>query len=214
MFRAILATQWKGARVVVLLATLVGFALPLASLRSAQEAFNAMQFVNSMQQWGAAYAILAAALGLLVAMAAWQPDHAGRHVYALSLPITRSRYTMMRLGAGALFLAPPMIGVLAGALVVAASSAIPAGLHAYPFALAMRFALAALVAYAIFFAIASSTPQTAGVILGAIAAILFTQYLISVLGSSESIIEPIINFVFFRPGLLSIFAGRWMLVDV
>jgi hypothetical protein len=213
MFRAILYTQWKGSRVLVLLATIVGFALPLASLRGAREALNAIQFIAAMQEWAGGYAILAAGLGLLVAMAAWQPDHAGRHVYALSLPVSRSRYTLMRMGAGALFLVPPVLAVLLGSLVVSASD-IPNGLHAYPFALALRFAFATAVAYAIFFAIASSTPQTAGVILGLIAAVIFTQYLLSVMGTNEDILEPIVNFIFVKPGVLSIFTGRWMLIDV
>ena len=77
-----------------------------------------------------------------------------------------------------------------------------------------RFALAAFVAYAIFFAIASSTPQTAAVVIGAIAAVLFSQYLLSLTNSNIDILEPIADFLFVRPGLFSVFAGRWMLVDV
>lgn len=213
MFRAILYTQWKGSRVLVLLATIVGFALPLASLRSARQSVTAIQFIDAMQQWAGGYAILAAGLGLLIAMTAWQPDHAGRHVYALSLPVSRGRYTLMRMGAGALFMVPPILAVLLGSLLVAASD-VPSGLHAYPFALALRFAFAAAVAYAIFFAIAASTPQTAGVILGLIAAVIFTQYLLSIMGTNEDILEPIVRFIFVKPGVLSIFTGRWMLVDV
>lgn len=213
MFPAILRTQWKGSRTLVLLATLVGFALPLGSLSSARDALNPTQFIGAMQQWAGGYAILAAGLGLLIAMAAWQPDHAGRHVYALSLPVSRARYTLMRMGAGAALMVPPVLAVLLGALIVAASD-IPNGLHAYPLALALRFAFAAAVAYAIFFAIASSTPQTAGVILGVIAAVIFTQYLMSIMGSKQDILEPIVRFIFVKPGLLSIFTGRWMLVDV
>lgn len=214
MFEAILRTQWKSSRIPVLLATLVGFALPLASLQSAQGANNAIQFIMEMQRWAGGYALLAAGIGLIVAMAAWQPDHAGRHVYAMALPVTRARYAMFRMGAGALFLVPPVLGVLGGALVVAASNAIPGGLHVYPFALALRFLFAAAVAYGIFFAIAAGTSQSAGVILGLIAAVLFTEYLLSVTGADTGIVKPILDFVFTQPGVLSIFAGRWMLVDV
>lgn len=213
MFRAILRTQWKGSRTLVLLATIVAFALPLASLSNARGALNSTQFISEMQRWAGGYALLAAGLGLLLAMAAWQPDHAGRHVYALSLPISRARYTLMRMGAGAAFMVPPILAVLVGSLIVAVSD-IPNGLNAYPFALAFRFAFAAAVAYAIFFAIASSTPQTAGVILGIIAAVFFTQYLMSVMGAKVDILEPIARFIFVKPGVLSIFTGRWMLVDV
>lgn len=214
MFRAILVTQWKGSRVLVLLATIVAFALPIACLQKARDAYNPQEFVASMQMWAGGYALLAAAIGLLVAMAAWQPDHLGKHVYALSLPVSRARYTALRFGAGAVFLIPPVIALLIGALVVAASDAIPDGLHAYPLALTIRFAFASAVAYAIFFSIASGTSQTAGVIIGLIAAVLFTQYLLSVTNANVDLLTPIGEFIFVRPGILSVFAGRWMLVDV
>jgi len=214
MFRAIVLSQWKWSRLVVLLATITAVALPLASLRTAVQGYSAVEFVGLMQQWAPGYALLAAAAGLLVALSAWQQDHAGRHVYALSLPVTRTRYTAMRYGAGALFLASPVVAVLIGSLIVAASGAVPDGLHAYPLELAARFALAAFVAYSIFFAIASSTPQTAGVVLGAVAAVLFTQYLLSLANTNVDILGPIANFLFVDPGLFSIFTGRWMLVDV
>lgn len=214
MFRAILLTQWKWSRVIVLLTTITGFALPLASLRTAATAYSPVEFVFSMQRWAVGYALLAAAAGLLVALSAWQHDHAGRHVYALSLPVTRARYTALRFGAGALFLALPIAAVLIGCLIVAMSGIIPDGLHAYPLELTSRFALAAFVAYAIFFAIASSTPQTAGVVIGLIAAVLFSQYLLSVTSAEVDILTPIGNFLFVRPGLFSVFTGRWMLVDV
>jgi hypothetical protein len=213
MFRAILRTQWKATRTLVLLAALIAFGLPLVSLRGARGARDATEFIGAMQSWAGGYALLAAGLGLLVAMAAWQPDHAGRHVYALALPVSRAKYTLLRMGAGALFLLPAVIALLVGALIVTVSD-VPTGLHAYPFALTLRFALAAAVAYAIFFAIASATPQTAGVILGAVAAVLFTQYLLSVMGSGQDILSPIANFIFVRPGVLSIFTGRWALIDV
>ena len=214
MFLAILATQWKWTRGVVLLATVSAFSLPLVAYSNARGTPNAISFVAAMQRWAPGYAIVAAALGLLVALAAWQPDHQGRHVYALSLPITRSRYVGLRGGAGGIFLLPPIVALLVGALIVALSGSIPEGLHAYPIALTLRFALAAALAYAIFFAVASSTPQTAGVIIGIIAAVFFTQYLLSTAGTRIDILVPTFNFLFDRPGILSVFSGRWMLVDV
>lgn len=214
MFRAILQTQWKWTRAVVLLTTIGGFALPLWVLQYARDATTAQQFVGRMQVWAPAFAVLSAVAGLLVALVAWQPDHQGRHVYALSLPIPRSRYVTLRLGAGLLFLVPTIVSVLIAALIVSASGAIPDGLQAYPLAFTFRFALAVLVAYVIFFAIASSTPQTAGVVLGILAALVFTQYLLSTFGSRMDILSPVIDFVFYRPGILSVFSGRWMLVDV
>lgn len=214
MFQAILRTQWKSSRLIVLLATITAFALPVAALGTARGGETPIAFVSRMQNFAGGYALLAAVLGLLVAMSAWQPDHAGRHVYALTLPISRVRYAGYRLGAGFLFLLIPVLALLVGALFVALSSAIPEGLRAYPVVLTLRFALATGVAFTIFFAIAASTPQTAGVVIGIIAAVLFTQYLLSITSSDIDIIEPIMRFIFVEPGLLSVFTGRWMLVDV
>jgi hypothetical protein len=214
MFRAIVATQWKWTRSVVLLATLAGFALPLASLQTARNASTPQEFIGTMQAWGAAYALLAGTVGLLVALAAWGHDHQGRHVYALSLPISRPRYALLRFSAGTLFLLAPTVAVLLGSLAVALSGAIPEGLHAFPFALTLRFLFAAAVAYALFFSIGSGTTKTAGIVLGVFALLLFGQYLLGVVGARFDLLSHVADFLFIRPGVLSIFSGRWMLVDV
>lgn len=214
MFRMIALTQWKWTRGIVLLTTVMGFALPLFVLQLARRGEHAQEFVAIMQSWAPAYAILSALTGLLVGLMAWQHDHQGRHVYALSLPIVRSRYAMLRYGSGLLFLVPTIVAVLISALIVSASDQIPDALQAYPLAFAFRFALAALVSYTMFFAIASSTSQAAGVIIGAIVALVFTQYLLSITSADVDILSPVVDFLFSQPGVLSIFSGRWMLVDV
>src|ERR1043165_4015012 len=141
MFRAITETQWKWTRGVALLATLAGFVVPVLSVQAAQSAIRrADDFVGAMQQFSVGYSLLAAGAGLMIALAAWGHDHRGRHVYALSLPIARRHYAVLRYGAGAIFLAAPVAGVLVGALVVAAFGGVPAGLHVYPIALTLRFA--------------------------------------------------------------------------
>jgi hypothetical protein len=213
MFRAILSTQWKWSRVIVLFGAIVAFAMPLASVQASAGAESAVAFLARLQRWGPAYAVLAAAIGCLVAIIALQPDHQSRHVYALSLPITRARYSALRLGAGAVFVLVPVAAILMGALLVSVAFSIPAGLHTYPLEFALRFAFASLVAYAIFFAIASSTPQTAGVVLGLIASVLLAEYLLAVTNADVNVIEPVMRFVFVRPGILSVFSGRWMLID-
>jgi hypothetical protein len=212
MFSAILRTQWKWTRGPVLLATVLAFAIPLASLAMA-EGLTASAFVRRTQEVGGAYPLLASALALGVAMLAWGHDHRGRHVYALALPIPRWRYALMRLGAGALFLLPPVFALLLGGVIGTASSLIPDGLHGYPFSLALRFAFAATVAYAVFFAVAASTPRSAGIVLGLIASVLFAQYVLGVTNFEVDILSPIADRLFGRGGMLSVFTGRWMLVD-
>ena len=214
MFRAIVMTQWKWTRTALLLATIAAFGLPLAAVRSATESDTPQEFIIVMQRWGVGYAALAAMVGLLVALAAWGHDHQGRHVYALSLPVSRARYTMMRFGAGALFVLIPALALLFGALMVAFSGSIPFDLQAFPEALTLRFAFAAFVAFALFFTIGSATTKTAAAILGVVGAVLIGQWILDMAGADFNLLDRVADFLFLRPGIFSVFSGRWMLADV
>ncbi|HEY3279964.1 MAG TPA: hypothetical protein VGJ83_05580 [Gemmatimonadales bacterium] len=218
MFRAILFSQWKWSRLIVALGAVAGFALPIVSLQGAAAADRSPLQVESLlrvvQSWGTLYPVLAAALGLLVAMATWAPDHRGRHVHALSLPLPRWRYALLRFGAGVTVLAAPIVAVLLGALLATTAATIPAGLQTYPIALALRFALALLVAYAVFFAISAGTARTAGIILGAIAALIVVQIVAGVANVELGLPDRLQMLVLNWPGPLAVFTGRWMLLDV
>jgi hypothetical protein len=164
--------------------------------------------------WGLLYPLVAAAAGLLIALTTWAQDHTGRHVYALSLPVPRWHYALLRFGAGAVFLAGITIAVLIGALVAVASVQLPPGLRAYPFGIALRFALASFVAYAAFFAVSAGTNRTAGYVLGAIAAIIIVQIGFQVTGVEADLVGFLLRGILYWPGPLEVFSGRWMLVDV
>lgn len=214
MFTALMQVQWKGTRVAALLATVLGFATPLLSVQiGASDSVQPAYLVWRMQGFGVAYALLAAGVGLAFAIFAWSPDHKGRHVYALALPVNRSGYAAMRLGAGALFLILPALGVLAGSLIAVAIAMIPPGLHGYPFALALRFLLASAVAFSIFFAIAASTPKAAGMILGLIASVFAVAFILAAASVQYDLLGHAGSFLFSEPGPLSVFTGRWMLID-
>src|SRR5256885_7395208 len=118
MFRAILYSQWKWSRLIVVLGTVAGFALPIVSLQGAARAdrspLAAQELLRAVQSWGTLYPVLAAALGLLVAIATWAPDHRGRHIHALSLPLPRWRYVLLRFGGGVVVFAGPVLAVLGG----------------------------------------------------------------------------------------------------
>ena len=217
MFRVILATQWKWTRGVLLFATCTAFALPFLSLRNASRALaelDARTLLASMEGFGVFYALAAACIGLTVAALAWTPDHSGRHVYALSLPVDRWKYVAMRFGAGAVTLTPPVIALWLGGVVALMSTSLPPGLHSHPAALAARFALAALVAYAIFFAISSGTKRTAGIILGVIVALVFFDVVGGMLGFRFSPSSVLFDVIMGSSGALGVFPGRWMLIDV
>jgi len=217
MFRVILATQWKWTRGALLIATCAAFALPLLSIRNAStalEEMNARDLLAIMNTIGMAYGLTAGSIGLVIAAMAWTPDHAGRHVYALALPLARWKYVAMRFAAGALTLTAPVIALWIGGVVAIASIQIPAGLHSHAAALTIRFALATLVAYATFFAISSGTKRTAGLILSTLAGALILELVGEALNLPLRPFFLFVDFVMNWSGTLGVFNGPWMLIDV
>lgn len=217
MFRVILATQWKWMRGMLLLATCAAFGLPFLALHNASRALdelNARSVLSSMEVFGPSYALAAAFTGLMVAAMSWTPDHAGRHVYALSLPIRRWKYVAMRFGAGALVLSAPTIALWLGGAIALAFTPIPPGLHSHPVALAFRFALAALVAYAIFFAISSGTKRTAALLVAVLIGLVFIDIAGGMIGLRFSPAAAVFEALVGWSGTMGVFNGRWMLIDV
>jgi len=218
MFRVILYSQWKWSRLIVVVGTVAAFALPVISMQgataSARGPLQTQELLRAVQSWGTLYPVLAAALGLLVAIATWAADHRGRHIHALTLPIPRWRYVLLRFAAGVTLLAGPVLAVLLGAVLATAMATIPPGLQGYPIALALRFAIAVLVAYAVFFAISAGTARTAGVILGAIGALVLIQVLANLANLELNLLSVLQLVVLNWPGPFAVFTGRWMLVDV
>ena len=217
MFRVVLETQWKWTRGVILAATLAAFSLPLLSMRDAARALdqmNARELLTRMQGFGIFYALTAAFIGLVVAAMAWNADHVGRHVYALSLPIERWRYVAMRFVAGAVTLLPVGVALWIGGVVAVSARVVPAGLESHPGGLAVRFALAALVSYALFFAISSGTRRTAGIFLAMLGALICLE----MIGEASDLpLRPftvLIDLLVHQSGTLGVFNGSWMLIDV
>jgi len=217
MFRAILVTQWKWSKGALLLATLASFAVPMLSVRAGANSFaemNVLDILIGMNGWGSIYTALAAAIGLAVAMISWAPDHAGRHVYALSLPIERWRYVVLRFAAGALTLSAPVLAIWVGAVLAVAAVTLPAPLEAHPTGLAARFALAALLAYALFFAVSSATKRTAAVLLVVVAVLVASEGVAEITGLPLGGLQLLLHVLTGEGGLLNVFTGRWMLIDV
>ena len=218
MFRVLLYHHWKAIRLPLFALVAGAFAVPLLAATATtwsdpfgSTANNALSIGASMAN---VYPLLAAAAGLLMAISAWSADHRGGHVYAMALPISRSRYAAIRFGVGVLLLAVPVAALGVGALAATVLVPIPEGLTAYPVALDVRFGLAALVAYAMFFAVSAGTPKTAGYVILAIVALPLLQVVLGALGADINIMRPIGFFLFDTPGPFDIFGGRWMLIDV
>lgn len=221
MFREILFTQWKWTRLPLLLGTIAAFALPILSVREAgfmagteiQNIGDARSVLASVEAWSIVYPLLATALGLLVSLMAWNPDHRGRHVYALSLPLPRWRYALLRFGAGALLLAGPILFTTLGAWLALQFITMPYGTTAHPLALAVRFALAVWVAYSVFFAIAAGTTRSAAYVLAGIAGLVVLQLFLSAVDAPVNLLS-LGGRLLLAPGPFEIFTGRWMLIDV
>ena len=218
MFRAILFTQWRWARLPLALATIAAFGLPLLSVQGtgwpSLTRYDAAWVLGAVMQWSVWYPALAAGLGLLLATTAWASDHRGRHVYALSLPVKRWRFALLRFAAGAALLAAPLALFLAGATLAGAATRLPPGLHAYPVALTVRFALATLMAYAIFSAISAGTPRVAGYVLLVVGLVVGLHLVLSMAGLQTNLFQSLFDRLTIWPGPFEVFTGRWMLIDV
>jgi len=218
MFREILRTQWKWSAIGVVVGAVVAFALPLLAVQTAGSTdptwIEARELLREQQSWGRWYPLLALAVGLLIGTSAWTSDHRVRHVYALTLPLERWRFVLLRYTAGLVLLVVPMLLLAVGAGLATAAATVPPGLHAYPVALSIRFALAVIVAYSIFFAISSGTTKTAGYVLSVVGGVVVVQLLFQVSGSHTNLLTAIFDRMVTWPGPFEIFSGRWMLIDV
>lgn len=218
-FRVVLATQWAWTRLPILAATVACFAVPLFSVQHAgdvRQGFpDSRALLSSMQLFGAWYPLLAGAVGMIAGTIPWSVDHAGRHVYALSLPVPRWYFVLLRLGAGALIALLPVLALWIAARAAAAAVTLPAGLFAYPDAVGLRFALATLVAFAVFFLLASGSTRSAGFGVTALLLLIAADITLSVTTEMDAplfarVMEALIRW----PGVFEIFTGRWMLIDV
>ncbi len=221
MFKQVLKAQWLAARLPVVLLAVLAFALPLLTVTYGGSLANApaarvAQWLYAAQQVGVVVPGLALLAGLLLGIGAWAPDHAGKHVYALSLPVPRSMFVLLRFAAGATLLAVPVAALAVGAIVATMAVSLPDGVHAYPLQMTVRFAMASLVCFAIFFAISIATKRAALATLGVIGGVLLADLLVTGLGVKDatSISASLFYLLVNWPGPLSILMGRWALFDV
>lgn len=215
-FQVMLWNQWRWSRIALVLGTIAGFALPILSLQGASrtEAMRPLDLLVFLSGWSIFYPLLAGGLGLLLAIGAWAPDHRGRHVHALSLPVERWRYALLRFGSGVVLLIVPILALCLGALLATRGAAIPPGLRGYPLSLGLRFGLATMVAFAVFFAVSGGTARTAGIILSVIGGLVALQIFGSAVGIDISLGALVESGLLTWPGPLALFTGRWMLIDV
>lgn len=228
MYRSMLFLHWKQIRHVLALLVIASFALPLMAVRGLGSlpglpdgGVEAYRFVAEFHTWLPFFPLLAAGVGITLALSAWNWDHQLGHVYALSLPATRWEYTLQKMLAGATLAVLPVVGLWLGGHLAAASIQIPEGLNAYPDELAVRFFFGILLAYAFFFAMAAGTIKTALWVLGGALGFLFfgavlndflAQYF--AFFARVHVVTEVVEWLAAAPGPFEVYTGSWALIDV
>jgi hypothetical protein len=219
MYAQMLKAQWRSSGIVAVVLAVLAFGAPLATVfyganLARQSTFTVASWLSAAAGIGATVPVIALVAGVLLGMAVWSPDHLGGHVYALSLPLPRWRYVLLRFATGLPFLAAPVAALAAGAAIATASVSLPEGLHAYPVQLTIRFAAAALVCYALFFALSTATRRVALVLLGLVGGFLLADVLLAAFAQQPVAVETAFRLLTTWPGPLAILMGRWALFDV
>jgi hypothetical protein len=229
MYQPMLFLHWKQIKVALIPFVIAAFGLPLlavqglgGSIDMTTAAAEAYRSVAAYRIWMPAYPLLAAGIGITLALSAWNWDHQLNHVYALSLPIARWRYAALKMGAGAILALVPATAFLVGAFTATAAVSVPAGLSAYPLALSVRFLLCILLAYAAFFALAAGTVKTTLSVVGACVGVFVLALVLDPflqesgvrLFQNTNMVDWIFRTLTANLGPFNVFTGDWMLIDV
>lgn len=220
-----LLVHWKQARMLLIPFVVAAFGLPLLGVQGfggdVAVSMEAYQILANYQVWLPYFPLLAAAVGGVLALTAWNWDHQLGHVYALSLPVARWEYVTLKMGAGAALVLVPVAALWVGAHLAAASVTLPEGLRAYPNQLAFRFFVATMIAYALFFAMGAGTIRTTVWILSAAMAFVIGGGLLSMLLGelvpslvNVNIVQEMIGLLLRAGGPFAVFTGNWALIDV
>lgn len=216
MFRAVLMSFWRESRLAVVLLAGIAFSAPLLSLRGAwtSDPWTAWDVLGAAARWSPGYPVIALAAALALAAGAWWPDHRTKHVYALTLPLARSRYLLLRYCAGLALLLAIGTSLLVGALLATLRITLPPLLQAYPVGLTLRFCLAGLTAYTLLFALSGITPRMARLIVAVSCALVIVTVAAELLSLGWNPIASVVDALLGPYSPLSIFRARWMLIDV
>jgi hypothetical protein len=219
MYVQMLKAEWRSMGAIIVVLTVVAFGAPLATViyganLARQSTYTVASWLSAAAGIGATIPLIALVAGVLTGMAVWSADHLGGHVYALSLPLPRWRYVLLRFGTGLTFLAGPVAALGIGAAIASSVVELPEGLHAYPAQLTLRFGAATVVCYALFFALSTATRRVALALLGLVGGFILADVLLGTFGQDTIAIETGFRLLTTWPGPLAILMGRWALFDV
>ena len=218
MFGQTLYVQWKWNRDFLAFYAVAAFVAPLVILWVALPHLgltSARELVSVGNAVGMTTAVIAVAAGVTVAWQGYGIDERVGHIYALSLPITRSRALIVRAGSAALLLVLPALAVWVGAALAARQVALPSTLHTYAGSLAGRALLAAWLTHACMFALRYSAGRRARVVLATLVIALVTLGgATAAFPSTRAPITRAADFLISNPGPFGVLFGRWTLIDV
>jgi len=217
MLRVVLMSYWRESRIAVLVLAAVAFAAPLLSLRGAGTVatpWTTWDLLGAATRWSASYPVIALSAAMALAAGAWWPDHRVKHVYALTLPVPRSRYLLLRYVAGLSLLLGIGGALLIGSILATRRVPLPPLLHAYPFGLVARFCLAGLSAYTILFALSGLTPRMARLLVAVCCGLVIVSVAAELLSLEWNPIAAVVDALLGPYSPLAIFRARWMLIDV
>jgi hypothetical protein len=218
MFAQSLYVQWKWNRDFLGFFTAAAFGAPLIILWIALPHLGlttGRELVSVGGVVGAATAGIAILGGLTVAWHGYGIDERAGHIYALSLPITRSRALAIRAGAAAIMLVVPAVGVWIGAMLAAGQVELPPSLHSYAGSLATKALLTSWLAHALMFALRYCARRRTKVVLVVLMfALSGLGIASSVAPGSRSIVVRAGDFLVSNPGPFGVLFSRWTLIDV
>jgi hypothetical protein len=216
MLRAILRQQ----RAMFFVA--LGFSMLLAGTGCAMVAFDLgfdlrttapYEIVKAGRFAGTMHLMGAIALGLYASIGTTEGDNSTKHIYALSLPVPRWHYLLLRFTAG-------LITVVVGtacwfavdALLVLAIS-LPDGMQTYPFAINLRVLFAGALTFAVLYWLTIAGTRGIGALV--IALLLLFAVSATSAGVAHSTTSRVMWDILLAPASpLRIFLGPWSLIDV
>jgi hypothetical protein len=203
---------WIGFALAVLGAMLLPLVLPDTALGLSATSDAVARMGRSTAVAGGIIAFLAFGAGATAGIFLPSADPAANRLYRMILPIARWQMALLEFGAGSTFIAIMALWLLVCGGAFAAFGPIPEGMHAYPLALALRFAATALLVQSFFLSLNRATERTQ--IRGAIVVFgLIGLAIILTLFGFGWLIERALTLLFTSGGPLRILIGSWQLVD-
>jgi len=216
MLKAVIRIQWKACWHIVTALTIAAFALPVVSVRvgwRGAEA-NLPHFLTELELWGLLYPALAAIAAVALGVAIWVSDRRGHHIYALLLPVPRTKYVLLRYAAGLSLLLPIVVALWFGALAATLTLDLPTGTRTFAHALALKFALALLLCFGLAFAAAAASARSVGITFRLLGILLAVHIAVVLLKPRTNLLWTLVTALATWPGPFSVLGGRWMLIDV